>query len=143
MTDTTTKPGVLIVQIPMKIDVQQIADLFVTAFEGGSTYWLEAARPSQAMVDAKPSGRNWYEAGETYAAVVREHGEDFVLMTLKEDEEAGSTEYAVTMRMIKNGLEQMALQFPTHWADFIAENDDAITADVFLQAVLFEDVIYG
>jgi len=37
----------------------------------------------------------------------------------------------------------MASEAPRHFADFIAENDDAETADVFLQCCLFGRIVFG
>jgi hypothetical protein len=44
---------------------------------------------------------------------------------------------------IKIGLQVMAVKYPRHWQDFIQENADACTADVFLQCCLFGEVIFG
>jgi hypothetical protein len=40
-------------------------------------------------------------------------------------------------------LRLMAEKEPRHFADFMQENDDAVTGDVFLQCVLLKAVIYG
>ena len=37
----------------------------------------------------------------------------------------------------------MAQEYPQHFLDAVTENDDAITADVFFQCIVFNDVIYG
>ena len=37
----------------------------------------------------------------------------------------------------------MAKESPRHYGDLISGNFDAITADVFLQYALFEEVIFG
>jgi hypothetical protein len=37
----------------------------------------------------------------------------------------------------------MSEKFPEHWADFINENDDAITGDIFVQCCVFGDTVYG
>ena len=44
---------------------------------------------------------------------------------------------------LQQGLQRMARKYPRHFADFMAENDDAITGDVFLQCVVLGEVIYG
>ena len=44
--------------------------------------------------------------------------------------------------MVK-GLGVMAAKYPVHFHDMMQENDDAITADVFLQCCLLGDVIFG
>jgi hypothetical protein len=37
----------------------------------------------------------------------------------------------------------MAQAYTRHFADFINQNDDAITGDVFLQCCLLGEVLYG
>lgn len=44
---------------------------------------------------------------------------------------------------IRHGLELMCEKWPKQWADFIEENDDCETSDVFVQCCLLGDVIYG
>lgn len=43
---------------------------------------------------------------------------------------------------IANGLNVMASKYPRHFADFLNENIDAITGDVFLQCCLLGEVAY-
>lgn len=43
---------------------------------------------------------------------------------------------------IKTGLSLMAKKFPIHFNDIVIGNDDANTADIFLQLALLNDVIY-
>lgn len=51
----------------------------------------------------------------------------------------------LNLSSIRKGLQLMAesKEYAHHWRDFLAENDDAITADVFLQFCLFGEVIYS
>jgi hypothetical protein len=37
----------------------------------------------------------------------------------------------------------MTEKYTHHWRDLMAENDDATTADVFLQMSLFGDILYS
>jgi hypothetical protein len=43
---------------------------------------------------------------------------------------------------LARGLEEMATKYPRHFADFVNENTDEITADVYLQCCLFGEVVY-
>ena len=47
------------------------------------------------------------------------------------------------LESIGDGLNMMATHYPRHFADFLNEAADAITADVFLQCCLFGELIYG
>lgn len=63
---------------------------------------------------------------------------------LFKDIEANNGEiYTLDLGAVQRGLQVMAHDYPRHWADFLNENEDSITADVFLQCALFGSVIYG
>lgn len=51
--------------------------------------------------------------------------------------------HIINLETITKGLQVMATKFPKHFADIVAETDDASTADVFLQCMVFGDVLYG
>jgi len=51
--------------------------------------------------------------------------------------------FDLTYASMCKAMELMAKEYPHHMNDLLSENDDAITADVFLQLALFGDVIYG
>jgi hypothetical protein len=44
---------------------------------------------------------------------------------------------------IKDGLQKMAEHFPKHFMDFLNENDDAETADVFMQLAVMGKITFG
>ena len=50
---------------------------------------------------------------------------------------------ALTWDKMCKAIQLMAQDYTNHFDDLIQQNDDAITADVFLQLSLFGDVIYG
>lgn len=51
--------------------------------------------------------------------------------------------YALNWDKMCKAMQLMAQDYTHHFDDLIQQNDDAITADVFLQLSLFGDVIYG
>jgi hypothetical protein len=53
------------------------------------------------------------------------------------------TKYALTLKDVRKGLRLMKKEYPSHYADLVEENDDAITGDVWLQLAVFGEVIYG
>lgn len=119
------------------IPLQRVADLFVNAIEGGSNYWMTSLRPGDKMRERAPKdATNWYESGASYAT----DDDTEVLMTVLEDE---GTEHTITLGSIRSGLQFMADSYPTHFADILTRNDDAITGDVFVQCVVFGEIIYG
>jgi hypothetical protein len=58
-------------------------------------------------------------------------------------EESSRACVIVNLEAIKVGLALMADKYPEHWGNFMSENDDAETGDVFFQLVCFGEVIYG
>ena len=63
--------------------------------------------------------------------------------TLIDKEGDENTLYRVDREVAEKGLKIMAEKYPHHFRNFIDEQDDAITADVFLQCCVFEELIYG
>ena len=46
-------------------------------------------------------------------------------------------------KAVLTGLTIMAEKYPKHWADFLEEDGDNDTADVFIQCCVLGDVVYG
>ena len=51
--------------------------------------------------------------------------------------------FSLRWDMILEGSKVFADDFPRHFQDFVSDNDDAVTADVWLQCVCLGDVCYG
>ena len=58
------------------------------------------------------------------------------------DKEDG-TEHKMGWSHVCNGTSTMAQEYPRHFNDWVCENDDFITADVWFQCCLLGDVVYG
>ncbi len=126
---------------------EQVANLLCSAFEGGNNYWYRIElfhAPSTYQFNfgadlGKPAGHfkqiDYPLNPDGYLVVSDYHGADPGEMVKRR----------LNYRSIKRGLQLMAesKEYAHHWRDFIAENDDCITADVFLQFCLFGEVIHG
>lgn len=112
---------------------KQVWSLMVSAFEGGSNYWIEQVEPIKGETDPNDNVVWW--GHECFWA-----DPDFEvdIIVWEEDEHA-----TLTPAKILEGQQKMLNEHPRHWADIINENDDAETADVFLQLCLFGEVVYG
>jgi len=127
MKDTET-----LISLPMPITVERVKDLLCCAIEGGSNYWCKymdrmgGISPTQAEYrqDVPFVEGGWLEVTED------------------ENEGEGRT-FRLDLDAIKKGLQVFAVKYPRHFADFITQNDDATTGDVFLQCCCFGDAIYG
>ena len=51
--------------------------------------------------------------------------------------------FSLRWHMIVEGSKVFANDFPRYYHEFVTENDDAVTADVWLQCVCLGDVVYG
>lgn len=115
------------VRTETSVPLDRVADLLCCALEGGSTYWCERFKPERY-----PEGTNWgHEAAAHGVPFMIEHGDDGVLRVIN------------SRANITNALQLMADHQPRHWQDFINENEDADTGDVFFQLLCFGEVVYG
>lgn len=116
------------VKVEHTIDKQRLEDLLVGAFEGGSNYWIQ-------RVDWRSARRDAYEAAF-------DDGVTIVVSSERGDPNGGRKE-RLDLAAMEKGLQLMADKYPRHMADLLNGNDDATTADVWLQLCLFGEVVYG
>lgn len=135
--------------VKIEIPAARIADIMITAIEGNHMVrsWC------RGIFLEKP------HAGDNYPRYKTEHGESSIwyadpalyeeggfVMKLEEisDERTGKiTRHTLRPSDFAKGLHIMATKHPKHFGDFMAENEDIFTADVFLQCVALQEVIYG
>ena len=120
MTDHTVKMETV-------VTTDRVADLLCCALEGGSTYWCEAFKPDH------------YPEGTEYGHEAVAHGAPF---RVKPDGEKWIQVHN-SAEVLEETLQLMANTQPNAWRDFVQENEDAITGDVFFQLLVFGEVIYG
>lgn len=118
------------------VDWSKITNAIIGAMEGGSNYWLRAHGYTYVPegVTARPhyaEDQFWAKGGK-----MRLHFDDPNNTDEQDTREIGLLE-------IKAGLRTMAEKDPRHFGDLVSETDDAATHDVFIQHVLFGEVIYG
>ena len=122
--------------IHVKIDDNCLADVLISAYEGGWRPWPDRQRPLSnywaRQMDGKPSPFRSDEDG---------FRPDFDVEIT--DIEAGGKKHRLTLPILRRGLQIMADKYPAYFADIVAENDDATTGDVLLQCALFGELIYG
>jgi hypothetical protein len=129
-----------------EVTVRQVRNLLSVAFEGGSNYWLVIKRryfaPGITYEDFREGGKfqppgDYFHPDELIPTV------DYcgLIVTTNDDEEEKL--YDLNGSTLRDGLQRMADKQPRHWQDFLEENEDAGTGDVFLQLCLFNEVVYG
>ena len=120
---------------------QRIAELLCAAFEGGVGYWcrvMNFRKPRKERAVLSP------EDGEVYRYVDYPLTGGAVICRLFGEETDEKYKPLVLDRAaIQRGLALLPQVAPRHWANFLAENEDADTADVFVQLCLLGEIVYG
>jgi hypothetical protein len=136
-TENDDSDGLPRIAITATVDWSKITNAIIGAFESsGSTYWLRESEYVYTPdgVEGNPlyaEDQFWAKGGK-----VKLSYDD-----LRNEEQRATKE--VGLLEIKAGLRSMAEEDPRHFGDLVSENDDATTHDVFIQHVLFNEVIYG
>jgi hypothetical protein len=123
------------VRATVRIPSQKIMDLITTAIEGGCNYWAKYEFPE-----------NWKEKYGSYEKIPFEGGEVKVF-----DVETGELLGYLNRATIQTGLQLMAdrkdvkgKQVPArHFKALAMDNEDAETADVFMQLAVMGEIVYG
>lgn len=118
------------VAVKKELSAKRVSGLLCTAFEGGSNYWYlieDFENPDNVPVEFRHVELPF--VGGAVLVSVPDDGDGKV--------------YRLDRAAVERGLAVMAEKYPRHLLDFIEENDDADTGDVFLQCALFGEVIYG
>jgi hypothetical protein len=119
--------------VQIEIDDERVFHLLTSALEGGSNYWY-------MMTEYHIPAGNEAPEFPWHKAPFLEGG--YTLFADKENPE-DKTRYRLNREAMEKGLQLLAKEYPHHFKDFIEENDDAETADVWLQLSLFGEVLYA
>ncbi len=137
--DKWLEDDVAVVTVTSTISRSRIADLLISALEGGSNYWYYLRRYEMA------ASLDIGEFAHGHITIPLTKGCTAVIIVKEEcvgDVNAGR-EFRLNLDSVAKGAQIMSEKYPRHWGDFLSENDDAETGDVFLQCCLFGDIIYG
>lgn len=130
------------------IDANRLLDILCNAFDGGISYWCpryELEIPDGFSVSDltwldKPS--DWEEVRKVYLIPFTDDGK-VILYDSEQYEDEEDVTYVLDKAAIQRGCEIMPKKYPRHWQDLVTENDDAITADVFVQCCVLGEIVYG
>ncbi len=123
-----------------EVTAQQICDLVVTAFEGGSNYWIDKARLGwPGALDAMRIGlvlaKPWYATTALYET------RDWSINVFVSEEDGKA--YILDRASAEHGLRILGAEYHDHLLEIIEDNADANTADAFLQCALFGEIVFG
>lgn len=128
--------------ITCTIDImpQQVRDQMVTALESRIGCWLGRVRrlSSELRNDREEI---WYADEMVFAG-------DFAIEISFDDPDSDddgdhSASKTIGPKDVERGLEIMARDYPAHFADLAGDNGDCVTADLFLQCILFGKEVYA
>ncbi|MCR8994599.1 hypothetical protein [Brevibacillus laterosporus] len=123
--------GTAIIEKPLT--EKDIEDIIVTAFEGGSNYWMGLDDSSDDM-KAKPKGEPW----STWSTKLILEGKPVKLYDKEGTED--DRDWVITLDKLINGYKLNFIERP-HDCDL--EQGDAGTADCILQYALFGKLVFG
>lgn len=124
----------------IEITGQQVAAIMSTGLEGGYSPWLKSA-----LWIKKPQ---FYEEQRitpimTGAFYEGDFQIEFIFDDPDEEEGTFTGKKLVGPKEMQAAIEKFSEESPSHFADWMLENDDADTGDVFLQYICLNDIIYG
>lgn len=108
---------------------ERVKGMLCCAFEGGINYWVD-------HVDLPP--KPWPDEVEYYHELPV-HDVPLVIHVFEYDGKPRTLDRDACTR----GLNLMRTKYPRHFAEFQRENDDAETADVFVQCAIFGEIVFG
>ena len=129
----------MLIKTEVEVTPRRIADLMVTAIEGGIDYWCNSVK----LLTAYPEHQPWYDDENLYS------GGDISIEVVELDpssEENVEGSWIINLASMEKAfclMQEYGTPKGWHWRNFITENDDAETADVWFQLTVFGEVVYG
>lgn len=128
------KEPFVIVTMQVPLPRERVQDVLVTAFEQACNYWyrdLEAVVPERQVKLKGDDLDSYWHVREP----LTDEGVRFA------DVDGGV--HVLNRAKLLEGIRKLAETHPARLAEIINEDDDAETADVFLQVCVFGEVVYG
>ena len=127
---TSEAPELVTFPATVMVTAKDVSYQIIAAFEGGSNYWIDKVECKKGgeLATEKP----WYADPKVWSG-------DFLVEIKTEDLDKP---FHLTPDRVKTGLAWLAAKHPSRIAEIVGDGD-AETADVFLQACMFEDIVYG
>lgn len=132
----------------VEIPPRRIADLMVVAIESscGINYWCKSVHllvPNEEDASASsPTKGCWYDND----AIYDDPGLKIIVKELESSQNDRDGRWHLDLPKMERAFYLMQ-EFGTpkgwHWQDFLNENEDATTADVWFQLAVFGEVVYG
>jgi len=97
----------------------------------------------KGLLDSASRGSDyWCENGLAYESET-DKALTITGVLIKDYETEPNKSTSLNLSKIKKGLTVMAKKYPKHFADFLQEDYDETTGDVFLQCCIYGEIIYS
>lgn len=124
MTDEKT------MKIEIEITERRVGDLLIGALEGGSYHWIASFKRYSSRTRTSIDYWVWpFKEGCSLLIHGREYPSDDPL--------------TLDRAAIERGLKLFPTRCPEQFGRWLAEQDDGVTGDLFLQLCLFGEIVYG
>lgn len=132
----------------VEIPENRIRDLLCCGIEGGIGYWAKLVRyeygPGYSEKDFKEGGKMTDPNDYWHPSELIPFADDCSVVFQEENDDPKEVkEWKLNRLAISVGLTIMMNKYPKHAIDFLQENEDAETGDVFIQCCLLGEVVYG
>lgn len=130
----------IIIKQDIVITKERLDDLLCSAFEGGASYWAITGVTQQQkdVVEAEFAYQVCLNGGEIEVFDAEEPDKKLGVLNAKRLEVALQ---CMALGQNEKGESKPALK--KHFDNFINENDDAETADVFMQMAVMGEIVFG
>lgn len=132
---------------------EDVANLLCCGMEGGINYWARIAEyetpehfPERSVFGDRQLFPHIDYPIAGGAVLIQEHcdaadmSEDGILV---DGDGKPLVMHTLDREALNRGLKVMAAKYPRHFQDFLNEDADATTGDVFVQCCLFGEIVYG
>ena len=132
----------MLIAVGFSIDYEKFEDLIVTALEGGINYWADF--PDQEYDAIRKWSKNNGISEEPFSKKFSKYiWSGYSVSVIDADEPDDGEIGQISLEIIKNEGWQLFSEQTEHFFDFINDNADAITADVWFQCCSLRGVVYG
>lgn len=130
-------------KLSIEIDNEKIKGLLCCGFEGGINYWaqiddyeiVKGSTYEDFRKDGKYQTKDYWHPCQIIPLV---EGCAVIIRDIEADKL-----HKLDLKAIHKGMEVMQSKYPKHFADFISNDYDANTGDLFIQCCIFGKIIYG
>jgi hypothetical protein len=131
----------MIMHVKIEVKDDLIGALLVAALEGGSSYWCHIGTDDKRVGAKELNYRRAENVIIHHIDYLMNKGGSIEILDF-EDVSGKEKAHVLNKKKICKGIQVMSEKYPSHFGDLISKDFDGNTADVFLQCVIFGEVIY-